>query len=194
MSRISPAVRLPRECASDLTTSQAPQKVVVLLMDDESVNRASVVSVQKVIDLTQKVVDSFFGFKDRFDGDDGLHPRVDRPHQRTSRRLSRSPRPFGPGVAPHRSRRGPVSKGQVYETFQTVDSLSGVDDLLTGVDDLLTGVAVLLDGVDVLIDGAADSSKEVAGALSGMGVFIAEVTRPIGSSARLFERGRWPVS
>jgi hypothetical protein len=43
----------------------------------------------------------------------------------------------------------------VYETFKTVDSLTGVDDLLTGVAGLLTGAVVLIDGV-------AGSSKEVA--------------------------------
>jgi hypothetical protein len=85
--RISPAVTPPRECASDLTTSQAPQKVVVLLIDDESVNSGSVASFQKVIDLTQNVVDSFFDFDDRFEADDrppvgtrDLIQRVDRRH------------------------------------------------------------------------------------------------------------------
>jgi hypothetical protein len=64
-------------------------------------------------------------------------------------------------------------------------------DSLTGVDDLLTGVAGLLDGVVVLIDRVADSSKEVARVLEWDGCFIDGVTRPIGRSWRLFERGRW---
>jgi hypothetical protein len=70
VSRILPAVTSPRECVSGSTTSQGSQKVVVLLIDDESVNSGSVASFQKVIDLAQKVVDSFFGFNDRFEADD----------------------------------------------------------------------------------------------------------------------------
>lgn len=60
----------PAQHAADFVSSeiQAPQKVADLLRRDESVKNGSVDCFQKVLDACQKVVDSFFGFDDRFGG------------------------------------------------------------------------------------------------------------------------------
>jgi len=57
----------------------------------------------------------------------------------------------------------------VYETFKTVDSLTGVDDFLKGVDVFTGGVANALAGVGVFIDGVARRAEGVGDCLNGAG-------------------------
>jgi len=64
------------QCAFASNTSQVTQKVVVLLICDESVNNETLASRQKVVDLCQRVADSFFGFHDAFGGMTSLAQRA----------------------------------------------------------------------------------------------------------------------